>query len=203
MSRQPTFTQDLSDLPGHGHGARSITFWGIGAFMLIEGAAFALALTAYFFLMMQETEWPSSAAPPDLLWGTIAAAVMVVSVAPNIWIQRVAEQERLKDARIGLVIMCAVGFVLLAIRAMEFSALNVRWDRNAYGSIVWALIVLHTLHLVTDWIDTLVLTVLMFTGHGRLGRSFVDVEENALYWHFVIVSWVVIYAVVYWTPRLT
>jgi cytochrome c oxidase subunit III len=203
MNRDPAFVRDLASLPPYGHGARSLTFWGLWGFILIEGAAFALAIASYYFLMMQEQEWPASAPPPDLLWGSSAAVVMVLSAIPNVWIQRTAAREELRSIRIGLVIMCVFGLVLLAIRAMEFTALNVRWDRNAYGSIVWALLVLHTVHLLTDWIDSLVLTVLAFTPHGKIGSTFVDAEENAIYWHFVVLTWLVIYAVIYWTPRLT
>ena len=44
----------------------------------------------------------------------------------------------------------AFGLVLIAVRGFEFAALNVQWDTNAYGSIVWALLALHTTHIVTD-----------------------------------------------------
>jgi heme/copper-type cytochrome/quinol oxidase subunit 3 len=202
MKSEPEFAQNLSDLPGYGHGARSLMFWGVWGFILIEGTGFALAIAAYFFLLMQETQWPAGAPPPELAWGTTATVVMILSAIPNIWIQRAAAEERLQDVRIGIVVMCVIGGVLLGIRAMEFTALNVSWDRNAYGSITWALLVLHTVHLLTDWIDSLVLAALMFTDHGKLGRSFADCEENAIYWHFVVLTWLVIYAVVYWTPRL-
>jgi heme/copper-type cytochrome/quinol oxidase subunit 3 len=66
---------------------------------------------------------------------------------------------------------------------------------------VFALLILHTIHLVTDLIDSVVLTVLMFTG-PLSGRRFVDVSENAFYWYFVVGSWLLIYATVYWAPRV-
>jgi hypothetical protein len=84
---------------------------------------------------------------------------------------------------------------LLALRALEIGALNVRWDRNAYGSIVWALILLHTLHTTTDVFDSGVLSALTFT-KKMTGRRFSDVSDNALYWHFVVWSWAVLYVVV-------
>jgi len=46
-----------------------------------------------------------------------------------------------------------------------------------------------------------VLTVLMFTGPIS-GKRFVDVSENALYWYFVVGSWLFIYATVYLSPRV-
>jgi cytochrome c oxidase subunit 3 len=41
--------------------------------------------------------------------------------------------------------------------------MHIKWDGNAYGSITWLLLGLHTTHILTDLIDTLVLTCLMFT----------------------------------------
>ena len=76
-----------------------------------------------------------------------------------------------------------------------------RWYDNAYGSIMWALLVLHTTHVLTDWVDTVVLTGLMYTKHGMTGRRFVDVSENAMYWRFVWLAWLPIYLLIYWVPR--
>ena len=33
-------------------------------------------------------------------------------------------------------------------------------------------------------------------------KRFVDVEENAVYWYFVVLAWLPIYGVIYWAPRL-
>jgi cytochrome c oxidase subunit III len=100
-----------------------------------------------------------------------------------------------------MVVMTAVGLLLLAIRAFEFRVLNVSWDTNAYGSIVWFLLGLHTTHLLTDVGDTAVLAVLMFTRHADVGRRYTDVEDNAVYWDFVVLSWLPIYVLIYWVPR--
>jgi cytochrome c oxidase subunit 3 len=196
------FVGDASQLPDHAFGPRSTTWWGVCGFIAIEGAGFALAFAAYFFLMAQEKQWPASAFPPDLLWGTLTTALLLLSEIPNVWLKRVAEAEDLPKVRIGLVIMSLIVLPIFATRAFEFVHLNVAWDRSAYASITWALLTLHTFHLITDWVDTLVLTALMHTKHGAKGRRFVDTSENALYWHFVAISWVLVYAVAYWAPRL-
>ena len=41
----------------------------------------------------------------------------------------------------------------------------------------------------------------MFIGPIEEHR-FVDVEENAVYWYFVVLAWLPIYGVIYWAPRL-
>ena len=72
MMRPPSLAGDLSQLPDHGFGARSLTWWGVVAFFLIEGTAFALAIGAYFFLQGLENSWPPEPwKPADLLAGTL------------------------------------------------------------------------------------------------------------------------------------
>lgn len=196
------FVGDAAELPDHGFGPRSTTWWGVSGFITIEGTGFALAFAAYFFLMAQEQQWPASAPPPDLFWATVTLALFLLSEIPNIWVKRAAEREDLRGVRRGLLVMSLIVLPIFAARAFEFDHLNIGWDRNAYGSITWALLFMHSVHLITDWVDTLVLTVLMHTRHGAQGRRFVDTSENALYWHFVALSWVLVYAVVYGAPRL-
>ncbi|MDB5697497.1 MAG: cytochrome oxidase subunit [Alphaproteobacteria bacterium] len=202
IARPIRFVGDLAELPTHVYSHRSLTWWGVVAFMLIEGSGFALAIAAYFFLMSNQHSWPPEGiAPPDLLPGTLFTIVLLLSVIPNIWLQKAARAEQLDKVRIGLLILTGFGIVLLVIRAFEFGALNVHWTTNAYGSIQWALLLLHLTHVGTDWIDTSVLTALMFTKQGRTGRRFVDVTENALYWHFVVLTWLPLYLMIYWLPR--
>jgi heme/copper-type cytochrome/quinol oxidase subunit 3 len=38
--------------------------------------------------------------------------------------------------------------------------------------------------------------------HGEQKRRFVDTDENALYWRFVWLSWIPVYLLIYWVPRL-
>ena len=33
------------------------------------------------------------------------------------------------------------------------------------------------------------------------GRRFSDVLDNAMYWRFIVWSWVILYVTIYWTPR--
>jgi heme/copper-type cytochrome/quinol oxidase subunit 3 len=103
--------------------------------------------------------------------------------------------------QIGLVICNVFAIAFLVVRVYEFGTLHCRWDTNAYGSIVWTVLGFHTTHLVTDAIDTVVLTVLMCIGPVS-GRRFVDVEENSFYWYFVVGVWLPLYAVVYFAPRV-
>lgn len=196
----PKFMGDLSGLPPHGHSYRSLTWWGMMGMVAIEATAFVLAAAAYLYLANQSPGWPPHQLSPTLTYGTVFTVITILSAIPNMWLNRRAEKEELASTRIALVTMSAIGFLLIWTRYLEFTTLHVAWSDSAYGSIVTTLLGLHTVHLVTDQIDTLVLTALMFTRHAH-GRRFVDVAENAIYWNFVVLAWVPIYALIYFVPR--
>jgi cytochrome c oxidase subunit 3 len=193
---------DVSKLPMHGMGTASPTWWGTLAFILIEGTGFALAITTYLYLQTVAQTWPTEAAAPDLLPGTIVTALLVLSCIPNVFVARWARNEDLRKVQFGLVAMSLLGVAPLLVRIFEFPALNVSWDTNAYGSVLWLLLGLHTSHILTDLADTIVLAVLMFTRHGDNRRRFGDVQDNAMYWNFVVLAWLPIYGCIYWIPRL-
>ena len=191
---------DVARLPTYVYGSRSMMWWGTMGLMLIEGTVFAITIVVYFYLRSHSQTWPVNPAP-DLFWGGLNTLILLASMVPNQLAKRAAERERKQHARWWLLVCLLFALAFLVVRAFEFGALNTRWDSSAYGSIVWMLLALHTTHLITDTIDTAVLAVLMFTGPLE-GKRFVDVSENAMYWYFVVGSWLPIYAVIYWGARL-
>jgi cytochrome c oxidase subunit 3 len=195
-----TGTLDVGALPTFGFGHRSLMWWGTFGLIIIESMIFALTVASYFYLRSHSMAWPMNAAPPDLIWGTLNTLVLIASTLPNLLAKKASEALDLEKVRIWMLASLAFGMACLGVRVLEFTSLNTRWDSQAYGSVVWMLMALHTTHLITDAYDTLVLTVLMHTGPLE-GKRFVDVSENAMYWYFVVLSWLPLYAVVYWAPR--
>ena len=194
-------TLDVSTLAPGAFGHRSVVWWGTAGIIVIEATAFAMTIAAYFYLRTRVPYWPPNVPPPDHLWGAVNTIILLVSMIPNELARRAADRVDLGKVRLWMVVAIAFGFAFNVVRIFEFADLNVRWDTNAYGSVVWLLLGLHTTHIVTDFADTLVLAVLMFVGPIEEKR-FVDVSENAGYWYFVVLSWLPIYAVIYWAPRL-
>ena len=203
MILQPRFTDDLAGLPTYKFGPSSLTWWGIIGYMVIEGGFFMLTFAAYFFLMGHEQGWPPEGRQaPDVLAGTLFTLVILASEIPNTMIKRAAKEGDVPAIRRLMLAMIAVGGVLLIIRGFEFNSLNCRWTDDAYSSVIWALLLLHTVHLLTDWGDTIVLGALMHTRVGYEGRRLVDTDENSLYWRYVWLLWIPIYLMIYWIPRL-
>jgi cytochrome c oxidase subunit 3 len=194
---------DVSALPNHAFGSRSIMWWATTGIIAIEATVFAVTIASYFYLQGNEATWPpANTALPGLFWPTVNVAILLVSLFPNQKVKNAAEALEIGKVRVWMVIANLFAVAFIVARGFEYLRLNVSWDSNAYGSITWTLLSFHTVHLVTDFIDTLVLTVLMFTRKGAKDpRRYVDVAENCFYWYFVVLSWIPIYAVLYWAPR--
>jgi cytochrome c oxidase subunit 3 len=201
MSARPRDVLDVSHLPTYAFGPRSIVSWGTIGFMVIEGTLFVLLIASYLYLRSHATDWPLGAHPPALFWGTVNLALLLLSAIPNQLAKRAAERLDLRGVRVWMVVCLLFGVAFVWIRVYEFQSLNVWWDTNAYGSLVWTLLGFHTVHLLTDEVDSSVLAAVMFLGPLEESR-FVDVSENSLYWYFVLGSWVPIYAVIYLAPRI-
>lgn len=193
---------DLAELTPNATGSASLTWWGTLAFMLIEATGFMMMIAVYLYLASLAPAWPPDTPPPDLGPGIWLTLILLVSVVPNLLVSRWAKRRDLKRVQIGLVIMTVIGLASVVPRVYEFRAMHVMWDSNAYGSAVWVLLGLHTTHILTDLADTVVLCALMFTRHADNPRRFGDVQDNALYWNFVVLAWLPILALLYGVPRL-
>jgi cytochrome c oxidase subunit III len=194
---------DVSALPSYKFSHASLMWWGIMGMIAIEGTVFVLMVGVYFYLWSQAQQWPLSTPPPGLLWGTLNVLLLLASILPNHLAKRAGEDGDEARMRLWLVVCSVFGILLIVVRALEFTLLNCRWDSDAYGSAVWTLLGLHTVHLVTDVYDTMVLAALFFSGRPIEGKRHVDVSENGVYWYFVVWSWLPIYFVIYWVPRLS
>jgi heme/copper-type cytochrome/quinol oxidase subunit 3 len=191
---------DVAALPDSAFGHQGLVWWGTVGFMVIEGSMFVIAIIVYFYLRLKVEAWPPGLPDPDPTFGTANLIVVLISVAPAAAAKAAAEKFDLSRVRSWLAVLVGMGVVSVVLRAFEYPALNCRWDDNAYGSIVWVLISMHTIHVATDVVDSAVLLVMAFT-QPLTRKRYVDLSENSLYWYFIVAWWVPIYLVIYFAPR--
>lgn len=193
---------DASALPEHGFGPSTPSWWGTIAFMVIEGFTLLICITAYFYLRRNFDSYPPHGfASPDLLISTINVAVMLLSIPVAV---RVHEAAHAKDAyRVArsTAVLLGFGVVVLVLRAFELNTLNVRWDSNAYGSIVWFTVGFHTLLLLIDFGESLAIGLIFLLGKEE-EKHFTDASDDVQYWYFVVGAWIVVYGVIFLSPRL-
>lgn len=169
--------------------------------ILIESAAFAILVVTYFYIRLKFDTWPPTGTlVPDLGISTINLVVLVVGILPMWHVAHLAPQrDRPRVLGFWLLVCVLFGIAAAIFRLMEFKGVHTRWD-NAYGAILWSILAVHFAHILAATLETLVLGILMLRGPVE-EKHFVDITANAVYWYFVALSWVALYAIVILAPR--
>jgi cytochrome c oxidase subunit I+III len=197
----PPITIDVRTLPAKAFGPRTTIWWGVLGLLTIEGTMFGILVASYLYLTKNFSAWPPLGTPPPDLG---AATVNMILLLASIWPMRVAHRaayiERRRPITLALAVCTLAGLIALVLRFFEFRAMHIRWDTNAYGSIVWTILGMHTGHLIASTLENILLMVLMRAGPVE-AKHFVDTNVNAVYWYFVVFAWLPIYCLIYFAPR--
>jgi heme/copper-type cytochrome/quinol oxidase subunit 3 len=193
---------DVSTLPDHAFSHHAPIWWGNLLMIFIEGTAFAILAASYFYIRRNFDAWPPPHTPfPDLGVSSINLLVIAISAAPFWYAARLAREEA-KPLVIGLWLTLGVvfGIVAIVLRGFEFAALHTRWDSNAYGSITWTILAVHLAHLLAGTLETFLIALVMFVGPVEK-KHYTDATVMAVYWYFIVISWVALYLIVFIAPR--
>lgn len=86
-------------------------------------------------------------------------------------------------------------------RYVMWRELNFNWASDAYGTVLWTILFLHTFDVVADLLMTLVLLIIVAIGrHGPKQR--LGVHVDSIVWYFLVAIWLPLYAVLIWGTRL-
>jgi len=178
---------------------RSLGWWGTIALIATEAMVFALLLFANFYLRLQSPVWPlGGIRNPELLKSGIRTVVLVASSVP---LHTAGRAIRRGDRRLlvwGLGIGWLMGAAFLAGHVDEYVRLwkEFRPGTNAYASSFYTITGLHAAHLVVGLVIVGYLWWRAATGRYD-ARHHNAVECGILYWHFVDVVWIFVYASLY------
>ena len=194
---------DVSSLPQHATDSRALLWWGNLSMMVIEGTMFALLMATYLYLRMANLDWPPPSVPmPDLLLPTVNLIILVLSAGAAIMADRAALRDDFRTVRVGFGICIAVGVAFLAIRFLAMTGIGFKWSSHAYGSIGWTIVGMHTVHVVTA-VGEMSLLVVYSWVRPIVKSQLLDARCTAVYWYFVIVTWLPFYVIVWLLPHLT
>jgi heme/copper-type cytochrome/quinol oxidase subunit 3 len=200
---------DVSELPHHEFDTYDPVWWGNNGLLAIETAMFAILIATYFYLRQNFALWPPPIAQltaplrplPYLGYGTANTILLVLGCIPMVIADKAARRGDRATTQIGLFICFACGVAAMVLRGFEFSAMQFRWDSNAYGSVVWFMLGMHALHLLVLTSEITLLLIWLRRREFDMKHR-VDVVTIAVYWYWVVAVWLVIFAIIYFTPRL-
>jgi cytochrome c oxidase subunit III len=189
-------------LPAFTSGSRAVGWWGIVLLVVIEVAVFSTFIVSYFYLYSGASVWPlGDIDPPKLFLPVVNASILFSSVIPAYLAERAIRSGDQMGLRIGYMMGAVMLAVFVTLKVVEYNGYDYHWDTNAYGSIVWTITGFHTAHVIAVLLKTLTLLVLAWKGYFH-ERRFVAVQGNTIYWLFVAIIWVPLFATLYIFPRL-
>lgn len=192
---------DVSAFSRFNPGRQAPVWWGMVGLILVEASVIAGFLATYFYLMMMSESWPPEGiAPPPLLLPTVSLVLMLISAGAMVWGGKLIVREKYNLFVVAMFTAVGLAFTVLALRWHQFQNFEVRWDENAYGSVVWTLMGFHFTHVVSAAIGTAVVGILGIKRYFNPQQQ-IGVIVDTLYWNFVALAWIPLYVTLYWVPR--
>jgi cytochrome c oxidase subunit III len=186
-----------SELPLNLNDKRAPLWWGMVGLITIELTIFSALIVSYFYLRFYAPEWPlGGIKKPELLLPFINLIVLTVSSIPVHLADKGIREGNDRRLKIGLSIGFVLGVTFLALKVVEYAGYDYNWSTNAYGSIVWTITGFHSAHVLTLLLKTVVVLTAAWRGYFSKDRN-LGVQVNGLYWHFVVIIWLPLFATLY------
>ncbi|MBB5575704.1 MULTISPECIES: cytochrome c oxidase subunit 3 [Rhizobium] len=165
---------------------------GLGIFLAVVGALFALLISAYLTRLSGSDWW--SIPIPRMLWVN-TAALAASSVALQ-WAKTEARLDRseMLNTALAVALVLAVLFLVGQVLAWrQLVAAGYVLADNPSNSFFYMITGLHGLHILGG-LFVLGRTTIRAQGNVGQARVRLSVDLCAIYWHFMLVVWLVLFA---------
>jgi cytochrome c oxidase subunit 3 len=155
-------------------------------------------------------EVAAAASHTNPVYGTANTAILLASSCAAACAERAVDAQLKRAAQILLVIAFALGAAFLVVKGFEYAE-DISKHLLPYGpagegqagqmfwAFYWMATLVHAFHLVIGLI--VFIRLMTFGAHGTLGPHIASVRLGVLYWHFVDIVWVGLFAMLYLVGR--
>ena len=167
------------------------------------GMLFAAMLVGYFTVRTMAGEWPPAGTPelPAGLWaGTAVLILGSFAVQRAVAGVRAGDRERLTT---GLRWTLALGLLFLGLQVSNWTVLiraHGGPTDGMYGFLFFVLTMLHGVHVIGGLLPLTVALSRVRTGRYT-AASHHGIRSLAIYWHFLGLTWLVLFGVLYLLDR--
>lgn len=190
-------------LPVYMSGNASVGWWAMFITMVGDMTAFFGLVFAYFFFWTVHPEFPPEGTrPPSFAWLTLGAALLGAAWALVAGALRWNGQARTGRARLALALAGLPALLGMAALAQACLVSGLDPTRHAFDATCWVLVL---------WLGAHMLVALIMLGYcfarSRAGiltpRHDADLRNSALYWHFMLATALLVYALLALFPLLS
>ncbi|NES20153.1 MAG: heme-copper oxidase subunit III [Symploca sp. SIO3E6] len=181
----------------HEHDEAGNSMFGFIIFLLSESVIFLSFFAGYIVYKTTALDWlPPGVTGLEIKEPAINTVVLVSSSFVIYLAERFLHKENLWGFRLFWLLTIAMGSYFLYGQAVEWQGLPFGFTDGVFGGTFYLLTGFHGLHVLTG----VLLQLLM------LGRSFIPgnydggefgVAATSLFWHFVDVIWIILFALIY------
>ncbi|MDK3256960.1 cytochrome c oxidase subunit I [Blastococcus capsensis] len=190
-------------VPVNAHGSVIVARSGTLLAILFVAVAFSALLLSYFYLRLENPQWPAAGVSnPPLGQATVAAALVAISAVGVPFAHRAIARGDMRGFRGGLyaALLLAAGGV--AVQVVDLVQLDVGWTAHAYGSIFYTLAGF-VLVVASAALIMLVMVIYWASRRTYTYRRHAPLANVARFWVAMAVIWVVGFATLYLGPALT
>ncbi len=183
------------------------TTLGMLLFIASEAMLFGSFFAAYFFVRVVNPDatiieperwqsWPPEPFEFPVFVAGVNTAILVTSSFTIHWAVQAIRRGNRRGLQAGLVATIALGLAFLLTQAVEYAHVGFNTGDGAFASVFFGLTGLHGAHVAVGLSLLIIAAVRAFRGHYS-PEHYHGVEIPGIYWHFVDVMWIVVYATVY------
>ena len=180
---------------------------GIILFIISEAVMFGAFFAQYFYNRILSESWPTQVGLPEGFKGVpayplpvIMTVLLVASGFTAHWAQSAIRRDDRDQFQGWMIVTIVLGLAFLGVQAYEYANFilidHFTITSGIYGTLFFSLTGLHGLHVTVGAILLIGVMIRGFLGHFS-SRSHFGVEGTILYWHFVDVVWIALYATLY------
>jgi cytochrome c oxidase subunit III len=196
-----TAAMQTQGLPVGSRGRLSSGWWGMWALIATEAALFSYLLFSYFYVeALSHGPWPAGGVPKM----QIALPDTIILIAGSVtmwWAERGVRTGRRAHLRLGILATLVLGIVFLGLQMLEWRNKPFSLATNAYSSLYFTITGFHMAHVLAGLVILAFLLVWALLGYFD-ERRHSAVSIGTIYWHFVTVVWLFVFATIYVTPYL-
>lgn len=191
---------DPGELPIGPYDHKGPGWWGVLCLIGTEAALFAYLLFSYFYFDVQLPHSWRPAEPPDLKLAGPNTLILIASSVAVFLGEKAMRKGRRGQAILEILVGFLLGVVFVVIQYFEWKSKHFTPQTSPYGSLFYTVTGFHVAHVLAGLIALFMTLIWSGLGYFDAKRN-AAVTNVSVYWHFVDVVWLVLYALIYLAGR--